>query len=70
MKRNKSMREIVRQAFRESGLSMKALSDRSGVPYSSVHGMLTAGADVSISTIERVAPVLGLELVAKPKRKG
>ncbi len=61
------MADIVRRAFRESGLSIKKLSDRSGVHYSAVHGLLTGNRDVQISTLDKLSKVLGLELVRRKK---
>ncbi len=62
-----SMTDVIRKAFRESGLSIKKLSDRSGVPYSAVHGLLTGNRDVQISTVEKLSRVLGLKLVQRNK---
>ena len=62
------MIEILKKAYAESGLSMKALSERSGVPYASVHGTLVGNRDPQLSTVERLSRVLGLDLVKKRKR--
>lgn len=62
-----SMTDVIRKAFRESDLSIKKLSDRSGVPYSAVHGLLTGNRDVQISTVEKLSKVLGLKLVQRNK---
>ena len=66
------MVEILRQAFRESGMSLKRLSDLSGTHYASVHAFFTAERDPQLSTIERWCQVLGLEMrpVLRGKRKG
>ncbi len=61
-KRGNSMAEILRRAFRESGLSMKRLSVESGTRYASVHAFFTAERDPQLSTIEKWSRVLGLEL--------
>ena len=63
------MIETLRKAFAESGMSMKALSERSGVPYASVHATFTGNRDPQLSTVERLCKVLGLELTTV-KRKG
>ena len=67
------MSDIERQlknAARKSGLSMKALSDRSGVFYSAVHGFMTSDRGITLRTAAKLARVLGLELRSKPKREG
>ncbi len=59
----------VREAFRRSGLSIKQLSERSKVPYAGAHSFVNGNPDVRLSTLSRLAEGLGLELVARPKRK-
>jgi hypothetical protein len=57
------MPEILRRAFRESGLSIKALSDASHTRYASCHGFFATGErDPQLSTVQRWCDVLGLEL--------
>lgn len=56
------MAEILKRAFRESGMSMKRLADESGTRYASVHAFFTAERDPQLSTIEAWCRVLGLEL--------
>ncbi len=68
-KRGDSMAEILRWAFRESGMSLKRLSDESGTRYASVHAFFTAERDPQLSTIEKWSRVLGLRLVSDNKRK-
>ncbi len=64
------MARLIRQAFRESGMSLKRLSDLSGTRYASVHAFFTADRDPQLSTIQRWCDVLGLELrLAKRKRR-
>ncbi len=63
------MIELIRCRFVDSGLSMKALSDRAGVPYASVHGIFKGNRDPALSTVERLSKVLGLELRATKRRK-
>ena len=63
------MIETLRKAFAESGMSMKALSERSGVPYASVHATFTGNRDPQLSTVERLSRVLGLELTKQQKRR-
>ena len=59
----------IRTTFRESGLSMKALSDRSGVFYSAVHGFLTGDQDITLKTAAKLTKTLGLELRPVRRRK-
>ena len=59
---NSEMAKLIRRAFRESGLSLKRLSDESGTRYASVHAFFTAERDPQLSTIEKWCGVLGLEL--------
>ena len=62
------MAELIRATFRESGLSMKQLAERSGVYYASVHGLIVGGRDPALSTADKICKVLGLEL--RPVRRG
>ncbi len=65
------MTDTIRQKFRDSGLSLNQLSERSGVSYASTHGFFASGRDAWITTVEKWSHVLGLELVPKRrKRKG
>ena len=70
-KRGNSMAEILRRAFRDSGMSLKRLADESGTRYASVHAFFTAERDPQLSTIEKWSRVLGLELrpAGRPKRR-
>ena len=70
VKRGDNMAEILRRAFRESGLSMKRLSDESGTRYASVHAFFTAERDPQLSTIERWSRVLGLRMVQDERKDG
>lgn len=64
------MAGLIRKAFRESGMSLKRLSDLSGTRYASVHAFFTADRDPQLSTIQKWCDVLGLELrPAKRKRR-
>ena len=64
------MAERIRTAFRASGLSMKRLSELSGVPYAGVHGFVNRTRDPALSTAAKLCKVLGLELrPAKRARK-
>ena len=67
---NSKMAGLIRRTFRESGLSLKRLSDESGTRYASVHAFFTSKRDPQLSTIEKWCSVLGLELrTVKRKRR-
>ena len=59
------MRKLILAEFERSGLSMKQLSERSGVAYQAVHALIRGDRDPQLSTIERLCKVLGLELQRK-----
>lgn len=61
---------LLRDSFRRSGLSIKALSDRAGVPYASVHAFAAKGCDVTLRTAGKLCRVLGLTLKPVKSRKG
>ena len=62
------MRKLVLKQFKRSGLSIKALSDRSGVRYSACHAVIRGDRDPQLSTVEKLSDVLGLELKPKSRR--
>jgi predicted transcriptional regulator len=62
------MHKTLQASFKKSGLSIKALSERSGVPYAAVYRAVKGMSDPALSTVQRLSNVLGLELI--PKRKG
>ncbi|MHC4089826.1 MAG: helix-turn-helix domain-containing protein [Planctomycetota bacterium] len=64
------MGDVIRATFRKSGLSIKQLADRSGIPYASAHGIVSGTRDPALSTVSKLAPVLGLELAPVRRRKG
>lgn len=69
---NVDIERQLKDAARQSGLSMYALSKRSGVNYSGLHGFLTGDRRLSLRVAARLAVVLGLELhpVRRGKQKG
>lgn len=54
--------DMIRSAFKRSGLTMLAVSRRSGVPYSLIHGLLAGTKNSRLTTAAKVCEVLGLEL--------
>jgi len=67
--KHQDLADVIRRAFQKTGKSIKWLADLSGVPYSSVHGLLVDGRDSTISTASRLCVVLGLELKPTPKKR-
>ena len=65
------MADVIRAAFGKSGISIKALSDRSGVHYAAVHAFVNGTRDPLLSTASSLCETLGLELcpVRRGKRK-
>lgn len=63
------MAGLIRRAFRESGMSLKRLSDLAGTRYASVHAFFTADRDPQLSTIQRWCDVLDLELRPVKRRR-
>ena len=56
------MTETLKQTFLNSKMSMRTLSRKAGVPYSSVHGLIKNNKNPQIFTFEKLAGVLRLEL--------
>ncbi|MEE9296466.1 MAG: helix-turn-helix transcriptional regulator [Phycisphaerae bacterium] len=62
--------EQLREAARNSGLSIKAMSDRAGIPYAAVHGFVRSdGRTMTLRTAAKLAVLLGLELRPVRRRK-
>ncbi|MBI4719032.1 MAG: hypothetical protein HY763_14595 [Planctomycetes bacterium] len=66
-----SLAQALRAAIRESGLSMRQVSLRTGLGYQSVWGFL-AGGDLALRNASRIAELLGLELrpVGRKRKDG
>ena len=66
------MGNLIRGAFRKSGLSILALAKQSGVPYATVHAVMAGTRDPLLSSVAKMSKVLGLALrpVGRGKRKG
>ena len=65
---NNELGNVIRAAFRASGVSIKRLAVESGVPYSSAHGFLSGRCDAALGTAARLCKVLGLQLTARKRR--
>jgi len=57
------MIDIVKKTFTESGLSIRKLAIRAGIPYSSVHGFLVNNKSPQTYTLARICEALNLKLV-------
>lgn len=60
--------ELLRDSIRKSGLSIKRLSDESGVHYAAVWRIVNDNADARLSTLSRLSAVLGLTLTTTKRR--
>ena len=56
------MLQTIVTAFERSGLSIKALADQSQLPYAAVYNAVHGKSDPQLSTVAKMAGVLGLEL--------
>ena len=61
------MRRFILAELKRSGLSMRQLSIRSGVPYQAIWHLVKGERDPALSTVEKISRVLGLELRPKPR---
>ncbi|MCK6465098.1 MAG: helix-turn-helix transcriptional regulator [Phycisphaerae bacterium] len=60
--------DSLKAAAKRSGLSMNAISKRTGLNYQTVHGFLTGERDIAVSTAQRLADLLDLELRPKASK--
>jgi transcriptional regulator with XRE-family HTH domain len=58
-----SASEVVREAIRTSGLSIRELARRTGVEVSALSRFMNEMVGISLSTFEKLAPELGLRVV-------
>ena len=69
--RQEDLGEQLRRAVTKAGLNRFAISQRTGLSYSVVHGFLGGERDIMLGTASKLAAVLGLELrPARRPRKG
>ena len=65
---NMTLQERLRKAARESGMSIKAMSDRAKIPYFGVHRFVRDDTTtMTLKTASRLAELLDLEL--KPRKR-
>ena len=57
----------LRQAARRSGLSIRQLSLQARIPYAAVHGFVAQDRGMTLTTANKLAALLGLEL--RPTRR-
>jgi len=68
-----TMADLVRDAFKRSGLTMNQLSRQTGVCYATIHGFMRGERDILLSVLSRMAPTLGVEVrcaASRGKKKG
>ncbi len=59
----------VRTAIRESGLSRYEIAQKTGVSQSVLSRFMSGETGMTLATLERIAPLLGLEIVIRKRRK-
>lgn len=62
------LQTVIREAFEESGMSVRRLAKQGDIPYATAHAFLVGGADVRLSTATKACRVLELHLRSKRKR--
>ncbi len=55
--------EVVREAIRASGLSIRELSRRTAVEASALSRFMSGQVGISLATFEKLAPELGLKII-------
>ena len=70
-KTDHGMVRTLKATFEASGLSMKAVADGTGLPYAAVWKAVQGKSDPQLSTVAKIADLLGLELrpVRRAKKK-
>jgi len=68
----KTISQQIRQAITDSPMSMYALAEAAGVQRSMLTRFMAGEVGLTLNTVDKLAPLLGLKIVAvKPiKRKG
>lgn len=59
----------IRKAIERSTLARYEIAKQSGVEESSISRFMSGKRSLSLDSIERLAPVLGLEIIARRKKK-
>ncbi len=63
-----SMGNLIRSAFKQSGMSINEFAKRAGIGYATAHGLIRGTLNPSLSIVERICTALDLEL--RPVRHG
>jgi len=68
----KSWNDQIRRAIRDSGLSLYAVARDSGCDVAPIQRFMAEKHGMTVVTLEKIAPVVGLQLraVRRSKRKG
>lgn len=69
MTHNLNMRTVIVEAFKRTGLSILQVAKRTGLPYATAHLAVSGEGNMTLRVVERLAPVLNLELVIRKRRK-
>ena len=70
-KKPRALSDQLRRIIADSGMSRYEISKRSGVPEATLSRFFNRKTGLTTDTLDKLAPVLGIELVAKrPKKKG
>ena len=59
---------LIRRAFANSGLSIKALAKRADVSYGALHGFIAGTRDCTLGTASKLCKALGLKLVSSRRK--
>lgn len=62
-----ALRQALRSAVESSNLSKQDIASRAGISRRALYSLLEGEADPRLSTVEALAHVLGLDLLAAPK---
>lgn len=65
-----SMTQSLKRKFAESNMNIRQLATQSGVSYASTYETIKNNKNPQLYTFERLAEVLGLELIETPDHDG
>ena len=65
----KSLIETLRRAIEDSGLTRYEIAKRSGVHKSALSRFVTGERSLSIESIEKIAPVVGVTITARRRNE-
>lgn len=64
-KKRTKLDDQIRQAIQESGLTLYAISERTGINYAALHRFVHRKVDARISSVDKLAELLGLTLTKR-----